>query len=219
MDLTTALIVFVGSLASNSIPFIGVPYLIGVGIATSRMGPLDTALTIVLSSLGASIGKIAVYFFGKVFRLKMSDETKKNLEVFRDLMGRSLFIATLVFAATPLPDDVLYIPLGMSGYPLAPYFLGVFIGKLVLTSVLCIYFGYTARFVEGLISRNLVAGIGVACMLSVVTSILAYAIVKMDWVKIASTWKSEGALSGMRILLKEFLRVTSGLLRRATLRR
>jgi len=211
LELITPLIVFLGSLISNSIPFVGVPYLVGVGIAVSRMSYRDVAITVILSALGASIGKIVVYFFGRSFRIKLDEKTKKNLEIFKDLLGKSLLLATIVFAATPLPDDVLYIPLGVSGYSLPLYFLGVFTGKLILTSVVCLYFGYTAKIVESIVMKNLALGIAVTCLIAAVTALFTYSIVKIDWIKVASAWRERGAIHGIRVLVNEFIRVTASL--------
>ena len=135
--------IFVISLISNSIPFIGIPYLAVVaGYAAIYTSPTDRALLIVSSAAGAAVGKIVIYFLGSAVRLKLSKESEENLRTFLRLAKRSMFLAIVIFASTPLPDDLLYVPLGVMRYPLPQYFLAIFIGKVVLTTVVIYYLGW-----------------------------------------------------------------------------
>jgi len=212
LKLVLALIIFAGSLVSNSIPFVGVPYLLGVGIAVSRMSLWDATLTVLLSALGASIGKIIIYFLGRAFRFKIGEKSRQNLSAFSELFRRSIFIAIVVFAATPLPDDVLYIPLGISRYPLPLYFLAVFIGKVIMTAASCIYLGAAARLVESMLERNIFVGVGIGAALTAVTAYLIYIIMKVDWVEVANVFKDRGWREGIVFLIKEVVSVTRGAL-------
>lgn len=214
MEPFIALAIFVGSLISNSIPFIGVPYLLGVGIATSRMNFVDSLIAIILSSLGASIGKIVVYFLGRVFRLRISEETKRNLEVFKKLFRKSIFVAIVIFAATPLPDDVLYIPLGITKYSLPYYFLAVFIGKVVMTAASCLYLGFAARAIESVFKNDVLLGALLSLVLAAITTYLVYVIIKIDWVSVANAWEERGFLEGLKKLFGEVARVSYSILRR-----
>jgi len=202
-----AAIIFLSSLASNSIPFVGVPYLIGIGIAVSRMSLVDAVEAVVLSALGAAIGKIVVYFFGSAFRIKMSAETKKNLETFYRLFKGSLFLAIIIFAATPLPDDLLYIPLGMSRYPLAPYFIAVFVGKIVMTGASCLYLGGISKLLEGVLYRNLALGIALSTVFAAATAFLALCIMKIDWAQVAESYQRCGARCAARCIGTQMMSV------------
>ena len=209
MNPSIAAIIFLSSMASNSIPFIGVPYLIGIGIAVSQMSLADAIEAVLLSSLGASIGKIVVYFFGSAFRLRMSSETKRNLETFYKLFKGSLFLAIIVFAATPLPDDLLYIPLGMSRYPLVPYFIAVFIGKTIMTGASCLYLGGISRLLEGVIYRNLVLGAMLSTVFALATAFLALCIVRIDWARVAEEYQRCGMRCALRFVCSQTARIAS----------
>ena len=214
MDPYIALAIFVGSLVSNSIPFVGVPYLLGVGLAVSKMSFWDAVATIVLSALGASVGKVIVYLFGNAFRLKLGSEVKKNLEAFQSLFRKSLFIAIVIFAATPLPDDVLYITLGITRYPLLTYFVAVFIGKVVMTAASCAYLGFTARAIEVVFRRSPLLGIALAIAMVIATAYLVYVVMKVDWVEIAKAFRERGFVGGIVFLLRSVLSVTARIVAR-----
>ena len=90
-------------------------------------------------------------------------------------------IAIFFFALTPLPDDILFIPLGIMRYNLIKAFIPCFFGKLLMTFILAY---------SGQISFELVKNIfGEGGMLSVVITvalliIIIYIMFKIDWEKI-----------------------------------
>jgi len=206
--------VFTVSLVSNSVPFLGVPYLLFVAgyIAREavRLGlPVELTL-IALSALGATLGKLVVYFLASSFRLKLSDRTKENLRVFANFSKRLALPLIILFAATPAPDDLLYVPLGLSRYSLLYYFTGVFLGKLVMVWLASTYFKVIAKVLGEELTVNPVAFTTVA----LVTVYLCLVIMKIDWSKVASSYSGRGFLEALRTILAEYVEVNKLLLRR-----
>ncbi|MEM4937900.1 MAG: hypothetical protein QW509_07000, partial [Sulfolobales archaeon] len=69
--------VFTISLVSNSVPFVGVPYLLIIASYVAREAvrfglPVELAL-ILASALGSTAGKLIVYFIAAGFRFKLSE--------------------------------------------------------------------------------------------------------------------------------------------------
>lgn len=88
-----------------------------IGLAFKYVTLQDRILLILSSALGATLGKVLIYFIGKGFSKLLSQRSRKNLELFNKIAKKSLALAIFVFAALPLPDDVLYLPLGLTGFP------------------------------------------------------------------------------------------------------
>lgn len=181
--------IFLVSLVSNSIPFVSVPYLgIVAGYALVNRDPLSEAILVSVSALGASIGKIIIYLLGKAARTGLSEKTRKNVELLSKLAKRSTFLAIFILAATPVPDDILYIPLGITKYPLLPYFVAIFLGKLIITSAVVLYTSYVSYFT--------VLNLYTVPIWVVITIALIYVIIKTDWYHVlneVSTYGIKGA--------------------------
>ena len=203
--------VFVISLVSNSIPFVGIPYLAVVaGYATIYTTPLDRALLIISSAAGAAAGKIVIYFLGSAVRLKLSKESEENLKTFLRLAKKSMFLAIVIFASTPLPDDLLYVPLGVMRYPLPQYFLAIFIGKLVLTTVVIYYLGWV---IEQTINSESPA-ISVATV--ILTVYLTYLALKINWGEVVDELERKGIPGAIIKVLRETAKLTWSIIRSAS---
>jgi membrane protein DedA with SNARE-associated domain len=88
--------------------------------------------------------------------------------------------AIFIFALTPLPDDLLFIPLGLMHYNLWKAFAvcatGKFLMALIITSA-----GAAARSV-------FVAGWPFALVLTVLLALVVVAMFRIDWVKLAERY-------------------------------
>ena len=192
--------IFLVSLVSNSIPFVSIPYLgIVAGYSMVYRDPLGKLVLILSSASVAAVGKILVYFLGVAVSKGISETTRKNVELFRKVARKSLFVAIVLFASTPLPDDILYIPLGLMKYPLIPYFIAILLGKIVLTSVVVMYASWIT---EAAITNLFTVPIFIA-----VTIALTYIVLKVDWYEIINTLYSEGPIKASILFFKESWRV------------
>ncbi len=195
--------IFLVSLVSNSIPFVTIPYLgVVMGYSFIYVGLIPRIMLVLVSAAGATIGKVAVYYIGSAFRAKLGGVSRRNVELFKKLARRSLFIAIVVFASTPLPDDTLYIPLGLMKYPLLPYVLAVFIGKTMLTGVVVTYTSW--------LSFMAVTQVYTIPLLVILTVLLTYIILKVDWYEVISKLYSEGPIPAWEAFLREVRRAFRG---------
>lgn len=127
--------IFLFSMISNSIPYTTVPYLLVLIIIAKNITSYSgRIILILLSTIGAVMGKLMVYFMGYgLSPIITSHKFRSIVEILR--RSRSVFIAITVFAALPLPDDILFIPLGAIKYDIKRYVIALFIGKLTLTYI------------------------------------------------------------------------------------
>lgn len=173
--------VFLISLVGNLTVFFPIPYLLAIFTIAIEMSKIDIFSLALVGALGAAIGKFVSYGIGFGGRLTLGDKYKRRFDALRMALGGSPFVAVLVFAATPLPDDLVFIPLGMIQYSPVKTFIACAAGKFILTLAIV----WSARF-----SRRTIAWfIGpenamfwVASIVFVV--ILTVIMIMIDWEKI-----------------------------------
>lgn len=193
---------FLISLVSNSIPFVSLPYLLVIIGFTFRYVTLYERILLVISSaLGATLGKIIIYFVGKGFSRFLSESSRENVELFNKIAKKSLTLAIFVFAALPLPDDVLYLPLGVTGFSLIIYFISVFLGKLFLKTLVVFYGSLLASLTEGV-------GYYVAPIFILISLILTYYIIKINWSKVIKAHVEEGLKASIKAIITELDTIT-----------
>jgi len=134
--------VFLVSLLGNVIVFFPIPYLLAIFTIAIKLEKIDILQLALVSALGATVGKFVSYGVGYGGRLTLGDKYNRRFDALRKALGGSPFIATLAFTATPLPDDMIFIPLGMIQYNPARTFLACAIGKFILTLLIA----WSARF-------------------------------------------------------------------------
>lgn len=188
---------FLISFVSNSIPFVSLPYLLVIiGFAFKFTSLHDRILVVFFSALGASLGKILIYFIGRGFSKFLGQSSKKNLELFNKIASKSLALAVFVFAALPLPDDVLYIPLGFSGFSLIIYFISVFLGKLFLKSLVVFYGSLLFLASEEF-------GYHTIPVFAALSILLSYYVIKIDWSKVIEAHIEGGLKKSITCLMLE----------------
>jgi len=103
---------------------------------------LDPFLIGVIAGLGAAIGEFTGYALGwggrKVINIKWKKWIKRTEEAFKRYGG---FWIILLFAVTPLPDDIVGIIAGTFKYSVKKFFIASLIGKIILHLILA-YAGF-----------------------------------------------------------------------------
>jgi membrane protein DedA with SNARE-associated domain len=116
-------------IASSTIvlPLPGAAFVFGLGAV------LNPLLVGIAAGVGAAIGEFTGYALGWGGRKIISDRWKKQMRQTEKLFQRyGGFFVIMLFAMTPLPDDIAGIVAGVFRYPVKKYFIAVLIGKLIL---------------------------------------------------------------------------------------
>jgi hypothetical protein len=129
---------FVLSLISNATPFFGASYTL---IATAELivfgfTPEGFLLIILITALGAAIGKLIIYGGAEGFSGRLKDN--KNVKLLGDwLQHRNFLVVVFIAAVIPLLpfDDYLYIGAGAEKVRLLPMFSVTIIAKIVKSAV------------------------------------------------------------------------------------
>ena len=180
------LISFVGSV----IVFIPIPYfpLLVTAALNKQLDPHILALS---SAIGAVIAKMIIFYVSYYGRNILSNTTKRRILPLQRLLSRYGGPGAFIAALTPIPDHLIYIPLGLSKYNPWKFAIATFLGKFLLNEIIVLGAVFLGRpFVESLGSDStepiyLIIG---AVTSFIVLGIILYLYLKIDWAKIIGKW-------------------------------
>ena len=173
---------FFGSL----IPFVPVPIIFL--LATMSVGDqFNIHVLALLSAITATAAKQVIFSISYTGRRIMSERTRKRMKPFERLVKRYGAAAAFVAAATPIPDDIVYIPLGLAKYNPKRFFVATLLGKIVLSYIIVLtshFFGkeYVEPLIENLDDPTLIY-IGII-VLGVILTMMVILMLRLDWTRI-----------------------------------
>ncbi len=176
-------IFFISLIGSMSL-FVPIPYTIVIFTMGGLPGfePLWIA---VAAGLGSAVGEFSGYLIGIGGRKAISQKYRKKMDFLMKLFKKFGPVAIFLFALTPLPDDLLFIPLGVMRYSLLRAFIPALIGKFFSNLIIA----YSGRWSLELISTLFgLEGEGSSFLIGTVIGIILMIIViiimfKVDWEK------------------------------------
>jgi len=168
------IISFIGSV---SVVF-PIPYTLVIFFLGSSLNPFFVAVS---GGLGSALGEFSGYALGYYGRTVVSEERRRKMDYMVKLFDRYGPAAIFLFALTPLPDDLLFIPLGVMRYAFWKAFIPALLGKTLMTFILA----YSGQQSIGLI-ESLFAGSGelVTVVTLVLLIVIIVAMIKIDWEKL-----------------------------------
>jgi membrane protein YqaA with SNARE-associated domain len=170
--------IFLVSLIGSLSIVIPVPYTILI-FTFGRV--LNPAFIAVAGGVGSGLGEIAGYALGYLGRAVVSKERQRKMDCFLGIFRRYGPLTIFFFALTPLPDDLLFIPLGIMRYNLLKAFIPCLLGKTLMCFALAYGGHMSIDFVE-----SIFGGYGGTVTTIVSTSLLVgvvYLMYKIDWEK------------------------------------
>ncbi len=180
--LILALVNFFGSL----IPFVPLPgFLL---LATMSVGnEYDLHVLALVSAITATVAKQIIFFVSFSGRRIMNEKTRKRMRPFERLVKRYGAAAAFVAAATPMPDDIIFVPLGLAKYNPKRFFVATLTGKIVLSYIIVFishYIGlsFIEPFLENIDDATPVY-IGIIIFGTIMTAIIVL-LLKLDWQRI-----------------------------------
>jgi membrane protein DedA with SNARE-associated domain len=182
--------VFVISFIGSIIVFVPVPYF-PVLVAAALNKELDPNLISLSSALGAILAKSIIFYASYYGRGALSKQTKKRIYPLQKLVAKYGSLGAFIAALTPIPDDLVYIPLGLVKYSPWKFIVSTFLGKLILNEIIVWGSVYLGRpFIEKVISKNIdpIMVILVTVASITILGLLIYLSLKIDWEKVISKW-------------------------------
>jgi len=177
-----ALVSFIGSL----IPFVPVPSFIL--LATMSVGEqFDLHVLALISAFTATIAKQIIFYASYGGRRMISEKTKKRMRPFQKLVKRYGGAAAFVAAATPIPDDMVYIPLGLAKYNPKRFFIATLSGKIVLCYIIVLISHYTGLSILEPILEDIDDPLAIYAGMIVFGAIMTAIVIlllRLDWARI-----------------------------------
>ena len=176
------LVNFFGSL----IPF--VPFPAFLLLATMSIGKqFDPHALALISAVASTAAKLVIFYASYGGRKIITEAARKRLKPFERLVKRYGAAAAFVAAATPIPDDLIYVPLGLAKYNPLRFFISTLMGKIVLGyAIVYISRGFGLSYIDPLLDQvqNMEeVYIGAAIFVAMMTGIVIL-LLRLNWERI-----------------------------------
>jgi membrane protein YqaA with SNARE-associated domain len=176
--------IFLISLLGAMSIFVPIPYTIVIFIL-GGLQTFDPLWIAVAAGLGSAIGEFSGYLLGVGGRKVIGDRYKKKMDFLTKLFKKYGPIAIFIFALTPLPDDLLFIPLGIMRYSLLRAFIPALLGKFFSNLIIAYSGRLSLEIVKSLFGvesegTSLLIGTIIGIVLLVIVFIIMF---KLDWEK------------------------------------
>jgi membrane protein DedA with SNARE-associated domain len=180
--LSLSLVNFFGSL----VPFVPLPgFLL---LATMSVGDqFNLHVLALLSAVTATIAKQIIFYVSYGGRKIINEKTRKRMRPFERLVKKYGAGAAFFAAATPIPDDLVYVPLGLAKYNPKRFFIATLTGKIVLSYVIVFIshnlgLSLVEPFLENVDDATPVY-IGII-IFGVMMTVVVVLLLRLDWAKI-----------------------------------
>jgi membrane protein YqaA with SNARE-associated domain len=144
---------FVGSIIIFLPPFY-YPFLIAAALDKN----LDPHVIAFTSAIGIVSAKLIIYrlsYFGHRFLQREKIKKSKIMAIIQRFVIKYGWGAAFVVAATPIPDEVVYITLGFSKYSIWKFAVATFFGKFLINELLIVgVIIYESQSIEHLLSNT-----------------------------------------------------------------
>ena len=176
--------IFLISLIGAMSIFVPVPYPVVIFIL-GGLQTFDPLLIAVAAGLGSAIGEFSGYLLGAGGRKAIGNRYKKKMDFITKLFKKYGSVAIFIFALTPLPDDLLFIPLGVMRYSLLRAFIPALLGKF-FSNLIIAYSGRLSLEIIGNLfgvegeGTSLLVGTIIGVVLLVLVLIIMF---KFNWEK------------------------------------
>jgi len=180
--LSLTLVNFFGSL----VPFVPLPgFLL---LATMSVGnQFDLHILALLSAISATVAKQIIFYVSYGGRKIINEKTRKRMRPFERLVKKYGAAAAFFAAATPIPDDLVYVPLGLAKYNPKRFFIATLTGKIILSYVIVftshhLGFSLVEPFLENIDDATPIY-IGFIIFVVMMTAVIIL-LLRLDWARI-----------------------------------
>ncbi len=170
--------VFLISLIGTLSVVFPIPYTLVIYLLGSVLDPILVAIS---GGLGSAVGEFSGYVLGYYGRTVFSEERRRKMDYMMKVFHRYGFAAIFLFALTPLPDDLLFIPLGIMRYRFVKAFIPALLGKMLMCFILAYSGHMSVEIIEVIFGEGGWLGVIVTSALLIIVIV---AVIKIDWEKI-----------------------------------
>ena len=175
------------SFITNILIFVPIPVypILVISVFDKKLDPNFIAL---YSAIGIIIAKTIIFYliyYGHNILFKKRSRIKKKIIPLQKLASKYGWKAAIIAAITPIPDDIVYVSLGLARYSPWKFIISTFAGKLIINEMViwgAVYLGkpFIERFAYNNNNTdpfNVVISVIVSVSIAI---IIIYAFVKID---------------------------------------
>ena len=126
--------IFLLLIGINAAPILMPPTWIVLSSFFALDSSLDPLLLALVGATGATIGRLILKNLSSFFRRFVGKEQKSNLDAIGNFLNRKKFgyvLTSFLFAATPLPSNMLFVAYGMMRAKSIGLYFGFWLGRLL----------------------------------------------------------------------------------------
>jgi membrane protein YqaA with SNARE-associated domain len=189
--------IFLISLLGAMSVFVPIPYTVVI-FALGGLQTFDPLWIAVAAGIGSTIGEFSGYLIGFGGRKVISGKYKKKMDFLMKLFKKFGPVVIFIFALTPLPDDLLFIPLGVMRYSVLQAFIPALLGKFFSNLIIAYSGKFSVQIIRELFG---VEGEGMSALIGIILALVLMVIVfvimfKVDWEKRFGKYVNETKDSG-----------------------
>lgn len=184
--------IFIISFLGSILIFIPVPYF-PILITSALNKELDPNIIALSTTIGAVLAKSIIFIASHYGRNLLSNKTKSKILPLQNFLGKYGGLAAFIAALLPIPDDLVYIPLGIAKYSIKKFVAFTFFGKLfygliVVWGAVILGRPIMDQFLlfsnaNSQFSIILIAGLTIGLLI-----LILFFTFKVDWTKIIGKW-------------------------------
>jgi len=179
--------IFLTSFAGTTSIIIPIPY-VPILLAAALSGKFNPALLTLVAGSGSGIGEMVGYAMGYAGRKAVGEKYERRFAALAKIFSKYGATAIYIFALTPLPDDLIIIPLGLIKYGFWRAFIPCFLGKLSMCAIVAYSGAYASNIIYQLYGE---AGVTSTIIAAIALSIVLMLLFKIDWEKILEKYLGE----------------------------
>lgn len=141
----------------------------------------------IVGAVTATFAKMIIFYVSYGGGRILSEKTKKRMKPFQRLVKKYGAAAAFVAAATPIPDDLIYIPLGLAKYNPRRFFIATLTGKIVLSYIIVIIAHYVGLSILDPLLINVESTSTIylgMIVFGVILTVIVILLLRLDWEKI-----------------------------------
>jgi membrane protein DedA with SNARE-associated domain len=184
--------IFIISFLGSILIFIPVPYF-PILITSALNKELDPNIIALSATIGAVLAKSSIFIASYYGRNLLSNKTKSKILPLQNFLAKYGGLAAFIAALLPVPDDLVYIPLGIAKYSVRKFVLFTFIGKLLYGLIIvwgAVFLGrpIMEKFLSFSDANNQFSIAVISALTIGLLILILFFTFKMDWTKIIGKW-------------------------------
>ena len=190
--------IFLLSLIGALSIFFPIPYTVIIFTLGQSFEPVWIA---VAAGIGSAIGEFSGYLLGVGGRRVISEKYKKKMDFLEKVFNKYGPITIFLFALTPLPDDLLFIPMGVMRYSIVRAFIPAVIGKFCMNLIVAYSGRFSIRIIRDIFGVesdwiSALIGMAIAIVLLIVVFVIMF---KVNWEKYFEKYVAEEEGGGEKL--------------------